>query len=144
MNGIKNIKLIALDSNIFIYNLEQNLSFIQYTDLIFTKLISKKIKAVTNIVSLIEILSYPETGKVQLQITQDFYSTPNLSVFEIDQATALETARIRRLYKFRLPDAAQLATALINKAGIFITNDNRLRTFKELKVMLLNEVLNRL
>lgn len=41
---------------------------------------------------------------------------------------------------FRLPDSIQLATAKLNKAKAFITNDERLKSFKELKVVLIKEI----
>ena len=140
MNGIGNIKLIALDSNIFIYNLEQNPEFVKLTDKIFTKLASNKLKAVTSIITLTEILSYPKTEGVINQLKEDFKSTPNLSIFEVDEAIALEAANIRRHYRFRLPDSIQLATAKLSKAKAFISNDERLKKFKELKVILISEI----
>ncbi|MBI4078802.1 MAG: PIN domain-containing protein [Candidatus Levybacteria bacterium] len=140
MSGIKNLKRIALDSNIFIYNLEQNPQYVQFTDEIFKRLIANQLKAATNIVSLAEILSYPETEKVVKEITEDFFSTPNVTVFEVNQQIAIEAARIRRRYRFRFPDAIQLATAKLAKAEAFITNDYTLKTFTPLKVLLITEV----
>lgn len=139
MSGIKNLKRIALDSNIFIYNLEQNPRYVQITDRIFKRLMAKRLIAATSIVSLTEILSYPNTEKISKEITEDFLSTPNLVIFDVNQEIAVEAARIRRKYGFRLPDALQLATACIAKADSFITNDKKLKLFKSLKVLLLTE-----
>lgn len=135
MNGIKNLKLVALDSNIFIYNLEQNSQYSTYTDIIFKQLINNKLKALTNIISLTEILSFPNIDNLSKQITEDFLSTPNLKIIDIDLQVALEAARIRRKYNFRLPDAIQLATAKIGKVQAFISNDQKLKQFKEVKVI---------
>lgn len=139
MNGIKNIKYIALDSNIFIYNLEQNSKFIQFTDSIFKGLISNDLNGVTSIITLTEILSYPQTEAQAGKITDDFLNTPNLTVLEIDKKIAIEAARIRRSYRYPIPDAVQIATAVEAKAQTFITNDRRLKTFKELPITLLTE-----
>lgn len=140
MNGIGRAKIIALDSNIFIYNLEQNPDYVSQTDKIFKQLISKKIKAVTSIISMIELLSYPATENVADQLTEDFTNTPNLTVFEINQGIALETARIRREHRFRLADAIQLATAILSKAKVFVTNDESIKRFKEIKVLMLKDI----
>lgn len=140
MSGIGKIKLVALDSNIFIYNLEQNPDFVKFSDKVFQKLASNKLKAVTSIITLTEILSYPNTERVINQLRDDFKSTPNLSIFEVNEEIALEAANIRREYRFRLPDSIQLATAKQAKAKAFITNDERLKKFKELKVILISEV----
>lgn len=140
MNGIKNLKLVALDSNIFIYNLEQNPQYISFTDEIFNRLGRNKLKAVTSIISLTETLSYPKTGSVVKQITEDFYSTPNLKIVEVGQEVAVEAAAIRREYGFKLPDAVQLATAVFAKAKAFITNDHRLKSFRKLKIISLQDL----
>ena len=137
MSGIAKSNLVALDSNIFIYNLEENSEFVRFTDLIFKRLIANKLKAVTSIVSLTEILSFQKTSDVVKQLTEDFLSTPNLEVFDVNQQIAIEAARIRREYGFRLPDAIQLSTAQKAKADVFITNDQRLKHFKPLKVIMI-------
>lgn len=140
MSGIRNIKLAALDSNIFIYNLAKNPESTPATDIIFTRLIGKKLQAVTSIISLIEILSFPMVEEEEIKIKEDFFNTPNLMVWEIDQEISLMAARIRRKYGLKLPDAVQLATAVSSKAQVFITNDQRLKAFKEAKVICLSEI----
>lgn len=140
MNGIKNLKLVALDSNVFIYNLEQNPTYVQFTDSIFNKLIMKKLKAVTSIVSLTEVLSYPKIENKEKQIAEDFFSTPNLQVIDVGREIAIKAAKIRREYGFRLPDSVQLATAISHKADVFITNDIRLKKLKDIKVLLISEI----
>jgi len=140
MSGIKSFKLVALDSNIFIYNLERNPHHVSFTDIIFNRLMDDKLQATTSILSLTEILSYPATGPVVKQITEDFYNTPNLKVIDVRKDAAVEAAEIRREYGFKLPDAVQLATALLSKARAFITNDQRLKPFKKLKVLSLKEI----
>ncbi|OGE64802.1 hypothetical protein A3I48_01575 [Candidatus Daviesbacteria bacterium RIFCSPLOWO2_02_FULL_36_7] len=62
-----------------------------------------------------------------------------MEIYQVDEKIAVESARIRRKYSFRLLDSIQLATALYAKAQAFITNDDRLKKFKELKVILLKE-----
>lgn len=58
---------------------------------------------------------------------------------EVDRDVAREAAAIRRKYGFRLLDAVQLATAKLNKAQIFVSNDKGLQKFKELKVIALGK-----
>lgn len=140
MNGIKNFKYVALDSNVFIYNLEQNSKFIHLTDVIFKGLITSKLASVTSIITLTEILSYPQTEAQAGKIIDDFFNTPNLTVLELNQKIAIKAAKIRRTYRFLIPDAVQLATAIECKVQTFITNDKRLKAFKELPIILLTEV----
>ncbi len=132
-------KILALDSNIFIYHFEANPLFISHTAFIFDSLINKSNAASTSIISLIETLSYPSPQIILNQIEESFRTLPNFTLHNINQEIALLAARIRRTYKFRLPDAVQLATALYTKADIFITNDVKLQGFNEIKVVQLKE-----
>lgn len=138
--GKVKLKRVALDSNVFIYHFEENKEFITFTRKIFYSLSLNNLKAITSVVSIIETLSFSSPQKVINEIKQAFFTLPNLEIFDVDQAISLEAARIRRKYKFRLPDSIQLATAKLNKAKVFISNDKRLKQFKELKVTLLKEV----
>ena len=131
---------IALDSNIFIYFFENHPSFFKKTKSIFMKLAENSLAATTSIITLTEILSFPLSLAAVEKTVENFYITPNLKIIEVDQAVALEAARIRREYKFRLPDSIQLSTALKSGVKAFITNDERLKSFKELQVLTLKDL----
>lgn len=139
MNGIAEHKLIGLDTNIFIYHFEDNPQFVSYTQLIFDELSKNRLQAVTSIVSVIEALSYPSPPEVLVNIEDGFRTMPNLTIYDLNHDLALESAKIRRKYGFRLPDSVQLATALKAKAKAFISNDGRLKKFKELTIILLGK-----
>lgn len=132
-------KLLSLDSNIFIYHFEKNLAFVPYTNHIFNNLITTSSRGITSIISLIETLSYPSPQNILEQIEESFRTIPNFTIYNVTEEISIEAAKIRRIYKFRLPDAIQLATAVYGKADIFITNDAKLQSFKETKVILLKD-----
>ncbi len=138
MNGAKN-KLIALDSNVFIYHFEHNLKYTPYTTKIFSSFIENSNHGVTSVISIGEALSYPAPSSLLKKIEEKFRNLPNFIIFDVTQEIAIKTAQIRRNYKFRLPDSIQLATARHTKAEIFITNDKNMKKFKEVKVVLLEE-----
>lgn len=140
MNGIAKYKLLGLDSNIFIYQFEENPEFIQTTEKVFELLERDKIQAVTSIISIVEALSYPAPIKVLKMIKNSFETMPNLTILDVNSEVGIEAAKIRRKYGFRLPDSIQLATAKLGKAKAFVTNDQRLKAFKALKVILLSEI----
>lgn len=140
MNGIAKFDVVALDSNVFIYLFESNPEFTRYINPIFEALVNNKLNAATSTVSMIEALAYPSPPEVITAIKEGFLTLPNLKIINLDQEIAIEAAQIRREYGFRLPDAVQLATALFVKAQAFITNDQRLKTFKKLKVLSLKEI----
>lgn len=140
MSGIANLNFVALDSNIFIYFFENNPEFAKHINPIFEALLKNKLQAVTSIVAVIEALSYPSPPEVVAGIKEGFATLPNLRMVDVNKEIALEAAEIRREYGFKLPDAVQLATALFAKVKAFITNDQRLKPFKKLKVLSLKEI----
>ena len=141
MSGIGKYRLVALDSNIFIYHFEDNQEFKLPVDLIYQGLIKTTIRAVTSVVSVIEALSYPMPDVVVKEIEEAFKNTPNLQILDVNYEIAREAAKIRRKYRtLRLPDAVQLASASFAHAQVFITNDKRLKLFKRLPVTLLTEI----
>lgn len=115
MNGIKS-KLIALDSKVFIYHFEHNLKYAQHTTNIFSSLIDNSNSGITSVISVGEALSYPSPPSVLKKIEEKFRTLPNFTIFDVTQEIAIKTAHIRREYKFRLPDAIQLATTSQAKA----------------------------
>lgn len=95
---------------------------------------------VTSILTFTELLSYKANQAAIERLKSDFLSTPNMTIVQVDMKIAEDAARIRRKYGFRLPDAIQLATALDSQTQTFLTNDKRLKVFKELPVTLLTEI----
>ena len=136
-------KLIALDTNIFIYYLHQDPLFGEKAKYIFSELIAKKIKILTSVITLTELLSLKQSEKDTAKLKNFFLEIPNLETKEVSEDIALEAAKIRRKYGFHLPDAIQLATALVGKADMFITNDTKLHGFKELKILSLQQYAKR-
>lgn len=143
MSGIDKYKLVGLDTNIFIYHFEGNPKFIKYTNLVFEALAKQRIHGVTSIISLSETLSYPMPNDIVKEIEEGFKSIPNLTILDLDYKIALEAAKMRRKYpSLKLPDAIQLATTILARAQILITNDKRIKAFKELPIILLPELDN--
>mgnify|MGYP001595558059 CR=1 FL=1 len=136
-----NFKFVALDTNIFIYYFESNEIFGQKAKSIFDQLTDNKLTAVVNITALAELLSSSKLSKKAVKETKKlFLSIPNLEIYQVDETIATEGAEIRREYGFRLFDSIQLATARLAKAQAFITNDGKLRKFKDLKIILIKDI----
>lgn len=133
-------KLIGLDTNIFIYHLHQNPQFTSFTDTIFNTLAENKITAVTSLITLIELLSFNAPSSKLKELEENFKTTPNLTILDVDHKIAIEAARIRREEGFRLPDAIQLATAMQSKTQAFVTNDQKLKNFKKLQIILIQDL----
>src|SRR3990172_4571099 len=61
----------------------------------------------------------------------------------VGRSVAEEAARIRATHGYRVPDAIQLATASLEHADVFLTNDDALRIFPDLAVVVLQDHVGR-
>lgn len=136
----KQPQIVGIDTNIFIYHYHSNPAFVSKTNSFFNALAEGKYKAVISIITLVELLSFTAPENEIEKIQDAFHSTPNLIVLPVDLEIALKAANIRRTYGYRIPDATQLATALNAKADFFLTNDQRLNTFKQIEVKILRNL----
>ncbi len=137
---LKQFKKIALDSNIFSYQFHQHPIFGPSAKSIFDHLSANQLQAVTSSITLVEVLSVKAPLPKIKQLEQLLLLVPNLVVYDVDRNIAVEAAKIRREYGFRAPDAIQLATAKLAKVKVFITNDQKLKRYKKLKVILISEI----
>ena len=130
--NLERIRKVSIDSNCFIYLLEGSPYADKLMDL-FQRIENKSVTAVTSIITITEILTSPY--KLQdLNLVEEYRSTllsfPNLVFREMDYAIANKTAQCRAEYGLKTPDAIQLATAIIEEADVFITNDNDFQQVK--------------
>lgn len=139
MLKISKYKSVSLDTNIFIYYFQKNPQFGSLTKNLFQYLFKSKKQVFTSSISLTEILSVKAPLTLINKLQQEILSIPFLNIISVNNDIAIEAARIRR-DNFSLPDAIQLATAKFAKAKVFITNDERLKKFKDLQVVLINEI----
>lgn len=96
----------------------------------------------SSFITLLEVLVKPlRDGRDDLaQKYQDLLiGSRGFSLFPLDRGIAEDGAGIRARYGFRTPDAIQLATAVRHGAGAFLTNDERLRSFDQLDVVVLDD-----
>lgn len=128
---------IALDTNIFIYALEDNSELGDASRKLF-RIISKKApQVVTSVITIEEILVGVYKRNLMDRISEylGFISGNGLiDVIDVDKQIAMKAAQIRAefskkekgLYRVRASDAIQIATAIICRAEEFYTADKRL------------------
>jgi predicted nucleic acid-binding protein len=149
--GIEQLRLflrrhrrIAIDTSIFIYQLEANPRYLALADSIFAWVERAGHEAVTSTITMTELLvpSYRDDDERR---TDEFYGLlstyPNLRWIAPDLETADVAARIRAAYKLRTPDALQAATAIQANATGFITNDPVFARIEELETVVLDQFL---
>ena len=137
---LSKIQILALDTNIFAYYFNRLSPFYLISEKLFEHIFKKNTSMVTSILTLTELLSLKAPEPMLKILQSEFFVIPKLKVREVDRTIAVEAAAIRREYNFKLPDAIQLATALSVKAKAFITNDQRLKSFKKLKIISLSDL----
>ena len=117
---------IALDTSVFIYQLEGNARYLALTDPVFSWLERAGHEAVTSTITMTELLvpSYRENDENRVDSFYGLLSTyPNLRWIAPDLETADLAAKLRAQYRLRTPDALQAATAIRANVTAMITND---------------------
>jgi predicted nucleic acid-binding protein len=73
-----------------------------------------------SVITEIELMCWKSSTESELQILTQFLS--EVEIFELSQEIKKETARIRKSYKTKLPDAIIAATAIINDITLLTRN----------------------
>ena len=123
---LRHHRRIALDTSVFIYQLEANPRYVGLTDPIFAWLEQPVHAAVTSTITMTELLVQPYRSSGEQQ-AGEFYALlatyPNLDWIAPGLDIADIAARIRAVHRLRTPDALQAATAVHAQATGLVTND---------------------
>lgn len=140
INKNKNKPIIALDTNIFIYHFEENKKFLKYTSKIFQSIETGEYKAISSIITLLEILTLPKKQQ-NYQLVKEYSEVlldfPNLQFVDVNWPIVDLASSIRAKYNLTTPDAIQIATAINDNATIYYTADKIFKKVKEIKVTIL-------
>jgi predicted nucleic acid-binding protein len=135
---------IALDTSIFIYQLEANPRYLALTDHIFSWLERPRSTAVTSTITMTELLVQPYRDSDEQRV-DEFYGLlstyPNLDWLAPNLEIADLAARIRAIHRLRTPDALQAATAVQAEATGLITNDPVFERVKDFETLILERLL---
>ncbi|MBI4268243.1 type II toxin-antitoxin system VapC family toxin [Candidatus Uhrbacteria bacterium] len=133
-------KAIALDTCIFIYHLEKNHVYLEKTRRIFRDIEAGVSSGIFSSIGLLELLAGPkQMGRkhLALEYKELLKEFPNLLLADISEDVIDVASDFRAAYKILIPDAIHLATAYVNDASYFLTNDRNLKKIKEVRVELL-------
>ena len=135
--------IIALDTCIFIYHLEENKKYLPYTELLLEKLLPQgKINATCSALVLTELLIRPMREK-RLDLVLSYKALmigfPHLSIISVDPQVAEQAAYFRSAYNQKTPDSIHLASALVSGATLIIGNDRKWKSIMEIKVIALDD-----
>jgi uncharacterized protein len=122
------VSRVFLDSNLFIYLLEDLSYRGQRAEYIFQRLAQRNAFVLTSALTLGEVLVKPiRIGNKQLEAKyRSLIDEPVVTVLPFDRKAGETFARVRQDRSIKAPDAIQLATAASAGCDLFITNDDRL------------------
>ncbi|BBO18606.1 conserved hypothetical protein [Candidatus Brocadia pituitae] len=141
---LKGIDSVFIDTAPFIYYIEEYKKYIEAVDPLFSYISQGYITAYTSFITLIEVFAKPieEKNKGLMNEYEDLLTNSNnLILTDMDRCVAVESAKLRVKYKIKIPDAIQLVSGLVNGAKVFITNDSSLKKIKEIKVIVLDDII---
>ena len=135
---------IALDTSIFVYQVEANVRYLPLTEQIFLWLERPASRAITSTITMTEVLVQPYCALDEYRVNQflALLSTiPNLDWIAPSLAIADRAAHIRARHRLRTPDALQAATALYGSATGLITNDRIFERVEGFETLVLDRLL---
>jgi predicted nucleic acid-binding protein len=135
---------VALDTSVFIYQLEDNAKYLLPTRSIFAWLEAPGHVAVTSTMTMTELLVKPYREKDERQVDRCFalfsrfpnleWVAPNLDISDV-------AARIRAESRLKTPDAIEAATAIYCGVSGFLTNDPVYHRVSKLDTLVLDDLL---
>lgn len=137
-------RLVALDTSIFIYQLEANERNIPLANEIFRWLENEDSRAVTSTLTMTELLAGPYRNADD-QLVDEYFALlsrfPHLTWTAPDLEIADIAAKLRAQHRLRTPDALLAATALSAGATGLISNDAVFRRVPGIECLILDDLL---
>jgi len=141
---LRHHRRIALDTSVFIYQLEANARYLPITNHVFSWLERPDSRAATSTITMTELLVQPYRDAAEQRV-DEFYGLlstyPNLDWIAPDLEIADLAARLRAAHGLKTPDALQAATALHAHATGLITNDPVFTRVEMLETLVLDRLL---
>ena len=136
-------QLIGLDTTIFIYHFEANQKYLPLTRSILRYIESGQGNGIISTVVLMELTVHPwriNRGDVARQYEALLVNFPNLKLVDVTREVARQAAQLRAKYNLRPADALQVATAMVNRATVWVSNDKQLKRLEPaIKVIVLED-----
>jgi predicted nucleic acid-binding protein len=136
--------LVALDTSVFLYQLDANPRYLPLTDVIFSWLERPGAGAVASTITMTELLLHPYRDNDEERADQ-YYGLlsgyPNLQWIAPDLQIADTAAQLRARHRLRTPDAIIAATAASAGVTALITNDPVFERIEAFQTLVLDRLL---
>lgn len=136
-------RLVAVDTMVFIYYLEDVRPRADLLQPLFEAWEAGTHLGVTSVLTVLEIMVRPlrlHRPDAAQAYRDQIAGYPGLTLVPLDLAVGEEAARLRASYHLSTPDAIQVASALVARASVFLTNDQRLARVPDLEIVLLDDL----
>lgn len=133
---------VFLDTAPLIYFLDSDVNFGAKAKAVFEEILSNGKTISSSVITCTEYLVYPfRTGNQEkVDVFFEFTEACEIELVPITVEIAQKAAEIRARFKdFKAMDSLQLAAAIISGCDLFLTNDNQLKQFDELKCISLEQ-----
>jgi predicted nucleic acid-binding protein len=136
--------IIGVDTAPFIYLWEAHPRYAPLSAVDFRHLKRPDVQGITSMITLIEACVHPQRqGRQDLidAYERALLDSQQVRTLLIDAPVARRAVALRAALDIRVPDALQIAAALQAGATLFVTNDRRLSTVRQIQVLLLDDYL---
>jgi len=139
-------QVLGFDTMIFIYHFEDHPLFAPLTEPLFEAIDRGDLSAEVSVLLAGEVLAGAKKAadnEMLLRYRHIFGKFPNLSLHDADMPVMERMSELRVTYGLKTPDAIHVATALLNGAQAFVTNDAGVKQVNELDVLVLEDYVER-
>ena len=137
-------KKLVVDTAPFIYYMENNNKYGAILDKLFELSENGIINIFTSSITLLEILVKPyELKNYELIKSYEtiFENAYGIELISVNKELSRLAAKLRAQYKIKTPDAIQLALCNYTNTKYFLTNDKRLKSVKEIDILIIDELI---
>lgn len=140
---IAKLEKVFIDTAPIIYYIEGHPEFGRHVKKVVEAFQSGQIKAYSSVITITEVISKPiSDGKEELadRFINFLKHGKNFEIISITDLIAERAGRLKGEYAFlRALDAIQLSSAIEIGADAFLTNDTKLKSIREIKIILLKD-----
>lgn len=119
-------KTVAVDTAPLVFYIEDHPEHADRLEPFFQAVVAGRVAMVTSVVTLLEVLVHPlrRGDEALAHAYNDFLlASSGVTTVAVDAAIAQAAAELRCGSRLKTPDAIHVATALVRKADLFLTND---------------------
>lgn len=132
---------VYLDTNIFIYTVEKIEPYFSFLKPLWLKVAEQKISVISSELVILETLIRPLREKdIVLENTfNNLFKANGVQLIPVTEKVWRKAALLRAEYRLNVADAIHTATAITEKATLFISNDNEFKKLENLPFINLSD-----